>query len=86
MIKYLGLVLVFSAIYSMIQFRKYRVENFGSHYVPVDILIEFFLGVLMLLPYFVKEMNKYQSIYIQKDKKFLYSNSLQSDLRDYCCK
>lgn len=64
MIKYLGVVLVCSAVYSMIQFRKYWVENFGSHYVPIDIMIEFFLGVLFLVPYFVKEMGKYKSIYI----------------------
>jgi hypothetical protein len=51
------------AMWSLIEFRKVKVKYTGSHYVPIDIQLEFFIGAFLIFFYITTLFKKLKTIH-----------------------
>ena len=79
---YLGLILVFHSCYSLSEFRKLKIKYTGTHYIPMDITIEFSLGIILVLLYVTTLFKNLKNIKIEEKSDCNYSNSMNSKLLD----
>ena len=80
---YLGIVMILHSCYSLSEFRKFKVKYTGSHYIPKDIMVEFFLGIILVVVYVSSLLTKLKSVKLEQKPYIAYSNSLSSNLREF---
>ena len=83
MILYLSVAIFFNAIFSLIEFRKFKIKNSMKSYIPIDIQIEFIIGFFLFLFYIFKKLNSFKSILIPNNNKSNYSYSLRSNFLNF---